>query len=280
MRRVGKKMDMFVEFLGYLLTGAVAGTLAGLFGVGGGLIIVPALIFAFGWLALSPEIATHLAVGTSLATIIPTGISSTLGHHKNKAVVWSAFRSLAPGVVIGTWLGVITAIHLSGNALQMLIGTGAIMIGLKLWFSKKNDDKAEPALPDTPVMLAGGGVIGYISAIFGIGGGTLTVPFLNKYGIRMQKAVGTSAACGLPIAVMGALANIVLGEVVLGAETTSLPAYSTGLVYWPAFAGIVLMSVPFARVGARLAHKLPADVLRRLFACLLFSVGLKFIIGN
>ena len=145
-----------MEFIGYLLVGCVAGTLAGLFGVGGGLIIVPSLIIAFGYLGLSPDIATHLAVGTSLATIIPTAISSTLGHHRNQAVVWSAFRSIVPGIIAGTWLGVATAVQLSGDILQSLIGVGAIIIGLRLLLSKKTENNNnEPALPSPVIMFSG-----------------------------------------------------------------------------------------------------------------------------
>ena len=264
-----------MEFLGYLVTGAAAGTLAGLFGVGGGLIIVPALVFAFTILGLPPEYITHLAVGTSLATIIPTSFSSTYTHHKNGNVFWPGVKLLAPGIMVGAWLGVAVAIQLSSAALQMVIGVGAIIIGLRIFLSKTGESGTQGALPAPPLMLSGGTLIGLVSAVFGIGGGSLTVPFLTRFGMGMKWAVGTSAACGVPIAIMGAIANIVLGDKVEG-----LPQLSTGLVYWPAFAGIVLMSVPFARVGAKLAHRLPAPALRRLFAFLLFTVGLKFILGN
>ncbi|WP_281646929.1 sulfite exporter TauE/SafE family protein [Parendozoicomonas sp. Alg238-R29] len=264
-----------MEFLGYLVTGAAAGTLAGLFGVGGGLIIVPALVFAFTLLGLSPEYITHLAVGTSLATIIPTSLSSTFSHNKSGNVFWPGVKLLAPGIMLGAWLGVAIAVQLSSASLQLIIGIGAILIGFRLLLSKKEDKGGQGALPAPPLMLTGGTMIGLISAIFGIGGGSLTVPFLTRFGMGMKWAVGTSAACGVPIAVMGAVANIVLGDNIEG-----LPELSTGLVYWPAFAGIVLMSVPFARLGAKLAHQLPAKVLRRLFACLLFVVGLKFILGS
>ncbi|MCL6270389.1 sulfite exporter TauE/SafE family protein [Sansalvadorimonas sp. 2012CJ34-2] len=265
----------FLEILGYLLTGSVAGTLAGLFGVGGGLIIVPALVFAFPLQGINPEVVTHLAVGTSLATIVPTSVSSTLSHHRNKAVVWSIFPMLMAGIVLGAWLGVMTAISISGGALQVLIGTGAILIGLRMLLVKTQESSAPHGDFNQKLLGSGGVLIGYASSIFGIGGGTMTVPFLSKLGVRMQHAVGTSAACGLPIAVTGALANVILGSDIEG-----LPAYSTGLVYWPAFLGIVLMSVPFARVGAKLAHSLPALTLKRLFACLLFAVGLNFILGS
>ncbi len=264
-----------LEIFGYLLTGAVAGTMAGLFGVGGGLIIVPALVFAFPLQGIHPEVVIHLAVGTSLATIVPTSISSTVSHHRNQAVIWSIFPVLMAGIVLGAWLGVMTAVSISGGALQILIGAGAILIGLRMLLAKSRESSEPHSSINQKLLGSGGFVIGYISSIFGIGGGTITVPFLGRLGVRMQQAVGTSAACGLPIAVTGALANIILGKDIEG-----LPSYSTGLVYWPAFIGIVLMSVPFARIGAKLAHSLPTLTLKRLFGCLLFAVGLKFILGS
>ena len=264
-----------LEILSYLLTGAAAGTLAGLFGVGGGLIIVPALVFVFPLQGIHPDIVTHLAVGTSLATIVPTSISSTLSHHSKQAVAWSIFPILMAGIVLGAWFGVMTAISISGGTLQALIGAGAILIGLRMLLAKHQEQDISHSDISRKLLGAGGVLIGYVSSIFGIGGGALAVPFLSKIGVKMKQAVGTSAAGGLPIAITGATANILLGEDIAG-----LPAYSTGLVYWPAFLGIVLMSVPFARIGAKLAHSLPALTLKRLFACLLFAVGLKLILGS
>lgn len=254
----------------YLGLGAFAGTLAGLFGIGGGLVIVPVLIFSFGLQDVSSEIAAHLAVGTSLATIVFTSISSIRSHHLHEAVRWDIVRSMVVGIVIGAVLGAVTASMLSGASLELIIGIFVILVALKMLF----DVSPKPGR-DVPGKLGlgvAGTIIGWASAIFGIGGGTLTVPFLSWCNLRMQNAVGTSAACGFPIAFAGALANMGTGW-----NNPELPALSMGFVFLPAFAGIVLMSVPFARVGANLAHRLNARLLKKIFALLLILVGLRFL---
>ncbi len=256
----------------YLGLGAFAGTLAGLFGIGGGLVIVPVLIFSFGLQDVSSEIAAHLAVGTSLATIVFTSISSIRSHHLHEAVRRDIVRSMVVGIVIGAVLGAITASMLSGASLELIIGIFVILVALKMLF----DVSPKPGR-DVPGKLGlgvAGTIIGWASAIFGIGGGTLTVPFLSWCNLRMQNAVGTSAACGFPIAFAGALANMGTGW-----NHPELPAMSMGFVFLPAFAGIVLMSVPFARVGANLAHRLNARLLKKIFALFLILVGLRFVLS-
>ncbi|CAM3784520.1 sulfite exporter TauE/SafE family protein [Parendozoicomonas haliclonae] len=261
-----------MEVIGYLLTGILAGGLAGLFGVGGGVIVVPALIFLFALLGLPDSLATHMAIGTSLAAMIPTSISSTMAHKRQGGVDWLSFKILAPTILLGSWLGVMTAISLSGSTLQTALGVGLVLLAINMFLKKTSADDASDYHPRHWLLALGGSVIGYVSSIFGIGGGVMTIPFLSRLGQSMRLCVGTSAACGIPIALMGAIANIYLGE-----KLTDLPQYSSGLVYWPAFAGIVIMSIPFARLGAKLAQKLPADKLKKLFAGLMLVVGVKFI---
>lgn len=255
----------------YLGLGAFAGTLAGLFGIGGGLVIVPVLIFSFGLQGVSPEIAAHLAVGTSLATIVFTSVSSIRAHNDRDAVRWDVFRAMTVGIVIGAALGAVTVSMLPGESLELIIGIFVILVALKMLF----EVSPKPGR-DVPGKLGLGGAgagIGWASAIFGIGGGTLTVPFLSWCNVRMQHAVGTSAACGFPIAVAGALANIGTGW-----NHPALPELSVGFIYLPAFVGIVLTSVVFAKVGAGLAHKLDAKFLKKIFAVLLLVVGLRFLL--
>ena len=259
-------------FLLYLVLGALAGTMAGLFGIGGGLIIVPALVYSFQLQGVAPEILTHLAVGTSLATIVVTSISSIKAHHAKGAVQWRVFSVLAAGILLGSWLGVLTAIQMSGPMLQKVIGVFALAVAIKMWFGFKV--KEGGTTPGKPVMILAGSVIGWASSIFGIGGGTMSVPYLRKCNLTMGKAVATSAACGLPIAVMGASANIFLGQ-----GNSLLPEMSTGFVYWPAFLGIVLTSMFFARLGAHLAHSLPSDKLQKMFSVFLLIVGLEFLLA-
>ncbi|MFK7159652.1 sulfite exporter TauE/SafE family protein [Marinospirillum sp. MEB164] len=257
-------------FLIYLGLGAFAGLLAGLFGIGGGLIIVPVLVVAFTWLGFSTEILVHLAVGTSLATIIPTSISSTWSHHQKASVDWSIFSVLAPAILCGALLGAWTASLLSAALLQGVLGVFVLLVAAKMAFKLDPPAREQPVPPW--VLLPAGGIIGWASAIFGIGGGTLSVPFLSWCRLNMRLAVGTSAALGLPIALFGALGNLWTGW-----QQPDLPAAASGFIYWPAFLGIVLMSVPFARLGARLAHYLPEARLKQLFALLLFCVGIKFL---
>ncbi|MGE8504022.1 hypothetical protein DFO61_3731 [Ectopseudomonas oleovorans] len=260
-----------MELLLYLLLGAAAGVLAGLFGVGGGIIIVPVLVLSFTSHGLAPEILTHLAVGTSLATIVFTSINSTLEHHRRGAVRWPLFRWLTLGIVLGTVLGALTAAAIKGEWLQKIIGTFAVIIAVQLALDLK--PRASRDVPGKPGLTAAGGVIGWASAIFGIGGGSLTVPFLVWRSVPMQQAVATSAACGLPIAIAGALSFIWTGW-----GNPQLPAWSLGFVYLPGLLGIALTSMFFARIGARLAHRLSPRLLKRLFALLLFSVGLSFLV--
>lgn len=260
-----------MELLLYLLLGAAAGVLAGLFGVGGGIIIVPVLVLSFTSHGIAPEILTHLAVGTSLATIVFTSINSTLEHHRRGAVRWPLFRWLMLGIVLGTVLGALTAAAIKGEWLQKIIGTFAVVIAIQLALDLK--PRASRDVPGKPGLAAAGGVIGWASAIFGIGGGSLTVPFLVWRSVPMQQAVATSAACGLPIAIAGALSFIWTGW-----GNPQLPAWSLGFVYLPGLLGIALTSMFFARIGARLAHRLSPRLLKRLFALLLFSVGLSFLV--
>ncbi|MBO9481097.1 sulfite exporter TauE/SafE family protein [Salinisphaera sp. G21_0] len=257
-------------FLLYLVLGACAGVMAGLFGIGGGLIIVPVLIFSFTVQGMSPEVLSHMAVGTSLATMVVTSLSSIKAHQDAGAVQWAIFVTLSVGILAGAFLGVYTAVNLSGHLLQKLLGVFAILVSAKMWFGFKVYEGVR--VPGKSMLVSAGVVIGAVSSMFGIGGGTLSVPLLRRISLTMKQAVGTSAACGFPIAVMGALSNMVLGE-----KSSGLPALATGYVYWPAFLGVVLTSVLFARIGARIAHGLAADKLQKLFALFLFIVGMQFL---
>ncbi len=260
-----------MEFLLYMLLGAGAGVLAGLFGVGGGIIIVPVLVFSFAAQGFDPQVLTHMAVGTSLATIIFTSINSALEHHRKGAVRWPIFTWMAVGILLGTGLGSLTAASIQGPVLQKIIGVFALLIALQLALDLK--PKASKAVPGKAGLTVAGGIIGWASAIFGIGGGSLTVPFLTWRSVPIQQAVATSSACGLPIALAGSLSFVLVGW-----DAPHLPQWSLGFVYLPGLLGIALTSMFFARIGARLAHRLSPQLLKRLFALLLFSVGLSFLV--
>ena len=261
-----------MELIIYLLIGAIAGFAAGLFGVGGGLIIVPILFIVFTQAGYDPNVIMHMAVGTSLATIIVTSISSISAHHKKGAVLWPVFKNLAPGLILGAFLGAGIADYLSGLWLQLIIGGFALWVGYRMLSGATAHVDASKPLPGTSAQLLAGAGIGVASAIFGIGGGSLTVPYLNKHGVVMQKAVATSAACGLPIAMAGAL-----GFMWFGAKSETLIANSIGYIHIYAFIGISLMSFITAKLGAKAAHRLSPVHLKKCFAGLLCSVGSYFI---
>lgn len=260
-----------MDFLMYLVLGACSGVLAGLFGIGGGLIIVPVLVFSFAAQGVSQAVLTHLAVGTSLAAILFTSINSVLAHHKKGAVLWPLVLWLAGGILIGSALGGVTASLIPGEDLQQIIGVFAILMAFQMWFGWR--PKGDPKPVAKPTLVGAGGLIGWASAIFGIGGGSLMVPFLTWKGVEMKQAVATSAACGLPIALSGALTFMVTGY-----GQTGLPENSLGYVYLPALVGIAATSMFSARVGARLAHRLDSRLLKKLFAVLLLFVGSSFLL--
>ena len=261
-------------YVWFLIAGAFAGTCAGLFGVGGGLIIVPVLMAIFKAYGYSPDVITHLAVGTSLATIAVTSISSLRAHNARGGVRWDVWRHMSGGLVIGSLLGAYVADLLHGHILALLIASMAMFMGIKMLLAKKQAALTPSALPSPSVQFGVGGLIGAASAIFGIGGGSFTVPFLSRFGLTMQKAVGTSAACGLPIAIAGAL-----GFMFFGKDVTGLPKEAIGFVHVSAFFCISVMSYIFAIFGAKLAHQLPASTLKRAFGALLLIVGTKMMIS-
>ena len=255
----------------YLLTGGLAGLLAGLLGVGGGLVIVPVLAFFFIYRGFPPEMIMQMAVGTSLATIVPTSISSLRTHHRYGAVRWTVLAALAPGVVIGALMGAVLAHQISSHALQLVFGVFVLLAATRLVFG--HTPASHRSLPGRIGLAAAGVPIGGFSALVGIGGGTLTVPYLLWHNVGVRQAVGTSAATGLPIALAGAA-----GFALTGSAQPSLPAGSTGYLYWPAVVAISLASILLAPVGAHLAHRIPRDALLKVFAVFLALVGLKMIL--
>jgi len=252
-----------MELIIYLGIGAIAGFAAGLFGVGGGLIIVPILYVVFTKMGYDPTVIMHMALGTSLATIIITSISSVSAHHKKGAVMWDVFKNLAPGLVIGSFLGAGVADILSGQHLQLIIGTFAIWVAFKMFKGANVIVDESKQLPSASAQMMAGGGIGVASAIFGIGGGSLTVPYLNKNGVVMQKAVATSAACGLPIAIAGAL-----GFMFFGSQEHIDIKNAIGYVHIYAFIGISMMSFITAKLGAKAAHALSPAMLKKCFSCI------------
>jgi uncharacterized membrane protein YfcA len=261
-----------IDLSAFLLTGLLSGLLAGLFGVGGGVVAVPALILIFGHMGVGGDWVPHLAVGTSLAAILGTGAASTLAHQRRGGVRWDLVWRLAPGIVLGAWAGAGLAGILPELALKRLFAAFLVYVGVRMLLPPRV--RTGRSLPGRSGLWAVGGGIGALSALVGIGGGTMTVPFLAGRGIDMRRAVGTSAACGLPIALAGAI-----GFMVVGWGREGLPTPSTGFVYWPAVGMLLLASMPTAPVGARLAHTLPVPLLRRGFGVLLLAVAVRLALG-
>lgn len=264
-----------MELIIFLVIGALAGFAAGLFGVGGGTIIVPLLFIVFSQMGYDPDVVMHLALGTSLATIVVTSISSFMAHNKKGAVIWPIFKNLAPGMALGCFFGAGIAGWLSGLHLQIIVGLFLLWVAYTMFAGANKVVDTTKSLPSTPAQIGAGSGIGIASAIFGIGGGSLTVPYLTRYGVVMQKAVGTSAACGLPIAIAGALGFMFFG---MNAEV-SVPN-TIGYIHIYAFLGISLMSFITAKFGAKAAHALSPSMLKKCFAVLLVIVGSFFILKS
>ncbi len=252
----------------YVALGLVVGFVAGLLGVGGGLIIVPVLIVMLHSQALGSGLETQLALGTSLASILFTSLSSVRAHHRHGAVDWALVRRITPGIVLGTGAGALLAARVPGSVLAIFFVVFLFYAAIQMWF----DFRPAPhrGLPGYPGTTLAGGVIGAVSSWVGIGGGTLSVPFMLWHNVSLHRAIATAAAIGFPIAVAGAL-----GYVVGGWQQRGLPAGSLGFVYLPAFGGIVLGSVLTAPLGARTAHRLPVRPLKRIFALLLIALALR-----
>ncbi len=259
-----------LEWVAYLVLGLLAGFVAGLFGVGGGLIIVPVLVFIFTAHQFSEQYVMHLALGTALASIVFTSISSLREHHAHGAVNWKVWREITPGVVIGTLLGSVLAAYLSAYFLKAFFVVFVFYVGTQMLLEIKPKPSRE--LPGLLGMFATGNVIGAVSSLVGIGGGTLSVPFMTWCNIKLHQAIGTSAAIGLPIAVAGTV-----GYVVNGLAVNNLPSYSLGFVYLPALGAVVAASILTAPLGAKLAHRLPVKKLKKYFALLLYSLGIRML---
>lgn len=256
----------------YLALGLVSGFVAGLLGVGGGLLIVPVLVFIFTADGFPADRVLLFALASSLAIIAFTSLSSVRAHHARHAVNWTAVRRISPGIVAGTLIGAWLATLLPATFLRYFFVAFLFYAATQMLLNIK--PQAHRSLPGTTVMFAAGSVIGIVSSWVGIGGGTLSVPFMLWCNAKMHEAIGTSAAIGFPIALAGTL-----GYVLSGWNATNLPAHSMGYVYLPAVVLVALASILTAPLGARVAHKLPVAILKKIFAILLYSLGIKMVLS-
>lgn len=254
----------------FVALGGIVGFLAGLFGIGGGGIMVPILTSLFVALGFPAQHIVHAALATSMAAIILTSLSSLRAHHKHDAVLWPVVWRIAPGILIGTFGIAYISSYIPSLPLAIFFVIFMVYVSLRMFLNIKPEPSRE--LPNSFWMSATGAGIGGISALVAIGGGSLTVPFLTWCNVNIQKAIGTSAAVGFPISVAGTI-----GYMVGGYQVQGLPEYSLGYIYLPAVIAISLVSIATAPIGAKLAHKLPVGLLKKLFAGLLLLLCIKML---
>ena len=259
-----------MEYALYMATGLFTGLLAGLLGIGGGLVMVPVLGFIFLHLGFSAEFIMHMALGTSLAVIMVTSIASSRAHHRHQNVDWDIVKKMALGIMLGAFLGSLIAAKFDAKLLKALFALYVLTVALQI-LSNYTPNPAR-ILPARLGLNFSGLCIGWVSSFVGIGGGTLSVPFLVYCNIDTKRAIGTSSALGLPIAVAGAL-----GYLLAGLQVSTLPNHSLGFIYLPAFIIIALSSLISAPVGALLVQKLSVKKLKQIFALLLIIIGLNML---
>lgn len=256
-----------MEWLIFAVAGIFAGLVAGLLGLGGGLVVVPVLVVIFNWQGMAAEQIMHVAIATSMMTICVTAMASLTAHHRQHNIHWQVVRRLILGLMAGGFFGAWLATQLSSAFLQHFFAVFALLMAIRVWVSLPHDGLKRLLRP----VLANsyGGFTGVVSAFVGIGGGTLIVPYLLLAGLPVKKAIGSAAACGLPIALSA------VGGFILWAPDSNMGG-QTGYVYWPAFWAIAVTSSICAPLGVKLAKALPDKLLRQLFSIALLLVAIYF----
>lgn len=266
---------MAIALLMFLALGVVAGVLAGLLGVGGGLVLVAALAWLLPTMGIPTEAAMHAALASSLASIVLTAAASARAHAGRGSVLWPTVAWMVPGLLLGGWLGSGVAVRIDGDVLRYVVAGYCLVAAAQLLFGRVRDGGSAGApAPRGVAMSAAGLGIGAVSAVVGIGGGSMTVPLLVWRGIAPVRAVGTSSACGVAIGLASAVGYA------LHAPAGALPQYAVGYVYLPAAIGVALASVLAAPYGMRLAHRLHGDTLKRVFAGFLVAVAASLLAGG
>ena len=265
---------MFEGFWVFPLLGIVAGSLAGLLGVGGGLVLVGALAWLLPLYGVPQEAAMHAALASSLASIVLTAASSAYAHHGRGSVLWPTVKWMIPGLLLGGWLGSGVAVKLGDQTLRWIVAGYCLIAAAQMLFGKprRNVGADSVIVPTGVPMSAAGAGIGALSAVVGIGGGSMTVPLLIWRGVAPVRAVGTSSACGVAIGLSSAIGYA------LHAPAGALPHYAVGYVFLPAAIGVAIASVLAAPYGMRLAHRLSGTALKRVFALFLVSVAVALLV--
>ncbi|WP_151719231.1 sulfite exporter TauE/SafE family protein [Gemmobacter serpentinus] len=252
-----------------IVIGGLAGVIAGLLGVGGGIVLVPAFFYAFSHLGYEGPQLMQVCLGTSLATIMATAMRSVKGHDRKGAVDWAVLKGWAPAIAIGAVAGFLLATRLKSVTLQALFGVLGLIAGLWMAFGRA-DWRLGAALPDGPGKWAMGGGLGFLSVLMGIGGGTFGVPMMTLFGVPIHRAVGTASGFGLIIAIPSALGFLTM-------NIADAPPYTLGAVNLPAFAVIVVMTLLTTPLGVKLAHAMDPKPLKRAFAAFLILVALNML---
>ncbi|TAH50198.1 MAG: sulfite exporter TauE/SafE family protein [Betaproteobacteria bacterium] len=263
-------MDLNVWWLAYPALGALVGFFAGLLGVGGGGIMVPILTTLFVAQGFPFDQVVHMALGTSMAGIVLTSISSLRAHHQHGAVRWDIVIGITPGILLGTFGGTFIASRVDTVPLAIFFAAFMGYVSIQMLINVKPKPTRE--IPGLLGLSTAGAGIGGVSALVAIGGGSLSVPFMTWCNVKMQHAIGTSSAIGLPIAVAGTI-----GYMINGWGAAGMPAHTLGYIYLPALVLVSTVSMVMAPVGARLAHKLPVPVLKKIFAGVLIALSLKML---
>lgn len=263
-------MDILVL---YLLAGCGAGFFAGLLGIGGGIIVVPLLVMLFSLQSIAEPITMPLALGTSLASILFTSISSVRAHHARGAVDWPLVQRMTPGLMVGAALGAALSAHVPPVCLKVAFLAFTTLAATQLLLGCQAQGTRD--LPGRAGLFATGSAIGAIASVVGVGGASITVPFMTWCSVALRRALGTGSALGLPIALSGATSYIVYGS-----SVADLPRLSLGFVYLPALVPIAAASMLAAPAGVAVAHKLPVATLRKLFAFMMYAVAARMLVAG
>lgn len=265
-------VDISIIVILYFVLGAFAGTMSGLLGIGGGVVVVPGLALLFRLQHFPADLIMHLAAGTSLAVMIGTTLRALYAHRRNKTKFWYIYRRILPAIVIGVVVGAIVAHYLNSRVIAIIFGVFIFMIGIHLLLGKKVNPHRN--LPGPLGMWGAGLLIGGKSGLLGVGGGSVMVPFLLYCNVELRTAMVVSIATSLTVSIVGTIA---VG--ITGMHASGLPPFTTGYIYWPAWIAVVLGSILFAPLGAALSYRISVNWLRRLFAVFLLLVGLHLFIG-
>lgn len=260
---------MIEEMIIFISLGLFSGLIAGLFGIGGGTLIVPVLVACFFSMGFEESIIVHLALGTSMACIFFTGLASANAHKKKNAIDFGVMKPVVIGIIFGSFLGAIFAIQIAGSILKIIIGLFALFVAIQIGFQlelrrRRSDNKS--------TSYVAGSSIGFLSSILGIGGGIFSVSYFKSSGLSLTTSIGTSAACGVPIAIFASL-----GYIFIGFNNSVLPPMSIGYIYLPAVIGVSITSIFTAVYGAKLAHFISEKLLRNLLISLMLTISIYMI---